>query len=101
MFRIVGRRMDDAGAAIALSAVRHLGHRQCAIDKTSRRAMVLAVEIRTLARRQFRVTHTAFAPQCIVRSALPSHGNRNIVRKLAWCLLLTEDVNDALEDQAQ
>ena len=28
--RIVGRRMDDAGAAVALPALGHVGHRQCA-----------------------------------------------------------------------
>ncbi len=51
-FRTVGRRMDDAGAAVALPALGHLGDRQCAADNTAGRAMVSAVAVRTLARRQ-------------------------------------------------
>ena len=31
-FRTVGRRMDDAGAAAALSSLRHVGHRPCAVE---------------------------------------------------------------------
>lgn len=50
--RTVGRRMDDAGAAVALSALGHLGNRQCSADKPPGRAMVSAMAVRTLARRQ-------------------------------------------------
>src|ERR1700678_2965973 len=49
-FRPVGRRMDDAGAAIALPALGYLGNRQRAADKTPGCAMVFAVAVRTLAR---------------------------------------------------
>src|ERR1700679_3777058 len=51
-FRPVGRRMDDAGAAIALPALGYLGNRQRAADKTPGCAMVFAVAVRTLARGQ-------------------------------------------------
>src|SRR5947207_7255441 len=51
--RIVGRRLDDAGAAVALPALGNLGHRQRAADETARRPMVSAVALRTMARRQF------------------------------------------------
>jgi hypothetical protein len=56
-FRPVGRRMDDAGAAIALSALGHLGNRQRAADKAPGRAMVCAVAVRALARGQRAVKH--------------------------------------------
>ena len=49
--RIVGRRMDDAGADAALPALGHIRHRQCAA-RTAGRAMVSAVALWTLARRQ-------------------------------------------------
>jgi hypothetical protein len=64
-FWIVGRRMDDAGPAIALSAVRHLRDRQRAGDKTRWRALVSSVAVRTLARRQCGVTTTL---RCIIRN---------------------------------
>src|SRR5580692_4545483 len=41
--RTVGRRMDDAGAAVALSALGHLRDRQCSVDKARWRAMVSAL----------------------------------------------------------
>jgi hypothetical protein len=44
--------MDDAGATIALPAMGDIGHRQRAADPAAGRALVPAVEIRTLARRQ-------------------------------------------------
>src|ERR1700710_2161429 len=50
--RTVGRRLDDAGAAAALPALGHLGHRQRAADQTGRRALVSAMALRALARRQ-------------------------------------------------
>jgi hypothetical protein len=56
-FRPVGRRMDDAGAAVALPALGHLGYRQRAADKTAGCAMVYAVAVRTLARGQRAVKH--------------------------------------------
>src|SRR3984893_7716522 len=54
--RAVGGRMDDAGAAVALPAFRHLGDRQRADGKAAGRAMVPAVALRTLARRQRALT---------------------------------------------
>src|SRR3984957_15112653 len=51
-FRPVGRRMDDAGAAIALPALGYFGNRQRAACKAPGRAMVYAVAVRTLARGQ-------------------------------------------------
>jgi hypothetical protein len=50
--RPVGRRMDDAGAAIALSALGDLGYRQRTADKACGRALVSAVAVRALARGQ-------------------------------------------------
>jgi len=49
----LGRRLDDAGAAVALSALGHLGNRQCSLNKAARRAMVFALAVWTLARRQW------------------------------------------------
>ena len=49
---IVGWRLDDAGAAVALSSLGYLRHRQCAVDAAVGRAMVPAVALRPLARRQ-------------------------------------------------
>src|SRR5579871_3809938 len=48
----MGRWMDGAGAAVALSAVGNLGNRQRPADAAFRRAMVSAVAVWTLARRQ-------------------------------------------------
>src|SRR6202171_1446835 len=72
-FRIVGRRMDDAGAIAALPALGHLRHRQCAADPTAGRAMVPSVEIWTLARRQrpLRILLRGFQAS----RALLRHGN--------------------------
>ena len=50
--RTVGRRLDDAGAAVALPSFGHIRHRQRAARHAAGRAMVSAVAIRTLARRQ-------------------------------------------------
>src|SRR5450432_656028 len=50
--RAVGRRMDDAGAAVALPALGHVGDRQRAADQTTGRAMVLSLAFRAVARRQ-------------------------------------------------
>src|SRR5258708_762775 len=55
-FRAVGRRMDDPGAIAALPALGHFGYRQRAPHKTARRAMVSAVAIRPVARRQRALT---------------------------------------------
>src|SRR6478672_6322992 len=51
-FRPVGRRMDDAGADPALPALGHIRHRQCSTDQAAGRAVVSAVALWTLARRQ-------------------------------------------------
>src|SRR6476660_9963103 len=49
---IVGRRLDDAGAAVALPALGHVGHRQCTADRAARCTLVSALALRPLARRQ-------------------------------------------------
>jgi hypothetical protein len=51
-FRVVGGRMDDAGAAVALPTLGQFRNRQRAADETARRAMVSAMAVRTMARRQ-------------------------------------------------
>jgi hypothetical protein len=48
----VGRRMDDLGATAALPALGYIGDRHRAPHKTAGRAMVSAVAIRPMARRQ-------------------------------------------------
>src|SRR5207302_9463568 len=73
--RAVGRRMDDAGAAVALPTFRHLGHRQRTDGNAARRAMVPALALRTLARRQRRLvckagTHNCRAGNCGEAAAL-------------------------------
>src|SRR5436309_944582 len=50
--RAVGRRLDDFGAAAALPALGHVGHRQRAGTNASGRALVSAVAVRPLAWRQ-------------------------------------------------
>src|SRR4051794_37667021 len=50
--RLVGRRVDDAGADPALPALRDIRHRQRAADEACGCAMVSAVALWTLARRQ-------------------------------------------------
>ena len=69
-FRIVGRRMDDAGADIALPALGHIRHRQRADNQAAGCTMVSAVALRTLARRQRRLKNRH---RC--SSALLLHGN--------------------------
>src|ERR1700754_4315638 len=51
-FRIVGGRMDDAGAAAALSAVGHIRHRLRAGAPAFQRALVSAMALCAMARRQ-------------------------------------------------
>jgi hypothetical protein len=90
----LGRRMDDAGAAVALSALGHLGDRQCSADAAGRRAMVLAMAVRTLAR-----------CQCPLKTALLQRFQAKGVascREPELCNRIgsvssMEDVNDALE----
>src|SRR2546421_7064346 len=50
--RAVGRRVDDAGAAITLSALGDLGDRQCAADVAPARAMGSALAGPPMARRE-------------------------------------------------
>src|ERR1700736_5630239 len=50
--RAVGRRLDDIGAAVALPALRHIRNRQRAPDPSAGRALVSAVAVRAMARRQ-------------------------------------------------
>src|SRR3954453_8910455 len=51
-FRVVGWRMDDAGAAVALPALGQFGNRQGNVHEAARLAMVSAMAIRAMARRQ-------------------------------------------------
>src|SRR3954447_17731160 len=51
-FRAVGRRLDDVGTAVTLPALGHFGHRQRARTSARRRALVSAMAVRPLARRQ-------------------------------------------------
>src|SRR5882757_4523979 len=69
--RTVGRRMDDAGAAVALPALGHLRHRQCAIDAAAGRALVSALALRPLARRQ-RALRLFFAGRDLIRKPVPT-----------------------------
>src|ERR1700742_3903325 len=78
----MGGWMDDAGAAIALSAVRHVRYRQRSCNKSGRRALVSAVEIRTLARRQLTLISSACAAMNH-SNALPQPGNGNIVLRVS------------------
>src|ERR1700739_1162467 len=50
--RALGRRMDDAGAAVAVPPLGHLRYRQRAAGGAARRTLVFAVALRPLARRQ-------------------------------------------------
>src|SRR5882757_1282438 len=50
--RVVGWWLDDAGAAFALPALGHLRHRQRTADRAARRAMVSALALWAMARRQ-------------------------------------------------
>src|SRR4051812_35428416 len=50
--RTVGRRMDDAGADLTLPALGHFRYRQRPARQAVRRALVSALALRTLARRQ-------------------------------------------------
>src|ERR1700727_226524 len=84
--------MDDAGPAIALSAVRHLRDRQRAGDETRWGALVSAVAVRTLARRQCGVTLRCVASFEMVQL----RGNLKLPHGLARCLL-HGDIIDAPE----
>ena len=82
-FRPVGWRMDDAGAAIAVSTLGYLGDRQCAADNSVGRAMVSAMALRALARRQraLKLCCTAFT-----RTAhCCRDGNRGLTVALVRC----------------
>src|SRR3569833_935051 len=50
--RIMGRRMDDAGAAVAMPAMGHLGAGLRGQPHSHNCALVFAVALRSLARRQ-------------------------------------------------
>ena len=97
---IMGRRMDDAGAAVALSALGHVGHRQCAADEADRCALVSSLALRPLARRQRAVAQT---PEFFGTASKPTsiagvQGNCGGAAALICCVL-TEDTNNALENQ--
>src|SRR5215471_7062084 len=48
----MGGWLDDSGASAALPPVRHIRHRQCAALRSARRALVSALALWALARRQ-------------------------------------------------
>src|ERR1700733_6627993 len=76
-FRAMGRRLDDAGAAVALPALGHLGDRQRAADPAAGRAMVSALAVRTLARRQRALENSAaLLPRPARIAAAPGTGPR-------------------------
>src|SRR4051794_4455991 len=54
--RFMGRRMDDIGAAVALSAMGHIRGRQCPRDKPAGCTVVSAVAVRKMAGRQWSLT---------------------------------------------
>ena len=96
--RAVGRRMDDPGAAVALSALGHLGNRQCSADKACARAMVFAMAVWTLARRQ-RPLKPALLQRLHANALRPR-------REPRLCSRIDpessrEDVNDALENPSK
>src|ERR1700710_899680 len=86
-FRIMGRGLDDAGADLTLPALGNFGHRQRAAEETSERAVVSAVALRTLARRQ-RLIHA----HCC-------HARNFRFPPCVGLLLLGEETNNALENQ--
>src|SRR5438067_6146905 len=63
--RTVGRRMDDAGAVVALPALGYVGHRQRSARKTSWRTMVSAVALWPLARCQRGIVFLAARRYCV------------------------------------
>src|SRR3982074_3056507 len=92
----MGRRLDDLGAAVALPALGHFRNRQCAADKTGGGAMVSAVAVRTMARRQLAVNLLhRFQPK---RALLPCREPRRRRRiDLIW-YLVAKVKNKALEN---
>src|SRR5882757_4669242 len=86
--RTVGRRMDDAGSDPALPALGHVRHRQRAARTTAGRALVSAVALRALARRQrdvaVRAARHAFvaAPLSIQTRIAAPRGTRSSRRAL-------------------
>jgi hypothetical protein len=58
--RVVGRRLDDPRAAIALPTLGHVRNRQRAANATARGAMVSAMAVRALARCQRTIKPAAF-----------------------------------------
>src|SRR4051794_20568159 len=69
--RALGRRLDDARARVTVQSVRHVRHRQRARDRTARRALVPALALWPLARRQRFVSRGA----AVLHALLPE-GNR-------------------------
>ena len=85
--RAVGRRMDDASAVITLPTLGHLGDRQCAADPTAGRAMVFAVAVRAMARRQCAL-RCARLDRCTAKrdTHCCRSGNRGVTAALIWYL---------------
>src|SRR5579863_4445039 len=92
----MGRRMDDAGAVAALSSLGHFRHRQCSADEARGRAMVPALAVRALARRQQSlgppgVLHR-IQLKCVAKSGEPAFYDG------IGSMSSEEDVSDALEN---
>src|ERR1700687_4632416 len=85
--RAVGRRMDDASAVITLPTLGRLGDRQCAADPTAGRAMVFAVAVRAMARRQCAL-RCARLDRCTAKrdTHCCRSGNRGVTAALIWYL---------------
>src|SRR5215211_643794 len=87
--------MDDPGAAVALPALGNLRHRQRAAGKTAWRAVVLAVAVRALARRQRALAR--FAAGLFDIATLPRTELRQY--RGIGSMLLREETKNALENQ--
>src|SRR5712691_9819787 len=74
----VGRRMDDPGAIAALPAMGHFGDRQRAPHETAGRAMVSAVAIRPMARRQRSLNSWCAPPSTEMRACRERQRHRRI-----------------------
>lgn len=95
----MGRRLDDTGAAVALSTLRHFGDRQRSNGQARRRTLVSAMALRPLARRQRTLTQVYAAthhPKYVVMAPEPA-----LYYWIGSMSPLTENVNDALENSAQ
>ena len=105
-FRIVGRRLDDTGATVALPALGHFRDRQCAADNAAGCTVVSAVAVRALARRQrprdFGPLKLASPHSVAVLSSKTRIAacREPKLRRRIGLMSSREDINDALEKSA-